>query len=89
MGVRSNLEKQLHSQRCEYEKAHEQLQKMQSSASQFATLERELKCKEHEPLGSAQGTAKERTEVSAVGGPDQSQRAPQRRAVHPGASQRF
>lgn len=44
----SNLEKQVHTQRCEYDKANAQLQKMQSTASQFSSLERELKCKEHE-----------------------------------------
>lgn len=44
----SNLENQLHKKRCEYDKARTQVQKMQETASQFSTLERELKCKEHE-----------------------------------------
>ena len=42
--------------RSELREANAQLQKMQSTASQFSSLERELKCKEHEPPGHERRT---------------------------------
>mmetsp|Transcript_75704 Transcript_75704/g.180896 ORF Transcript_75704/g.180896 Transcript_75704/m.180896 type:complete len:1202 (-) Transcript_75704:118-3723(-) len=44
----SQLEKQVHKQRVEFDKAAAQLMKMQGAAQEFSALERELKCREHE-----------------------------------------
>lgn len=44
----AELEKQLFKQKKEYEKNNHAMSKMQAAAAQFAGLERELRCKEHE-----------------------------------------
>lgn len=44
----SELEKKVLQYRCQYEKAASEVQKMQAAAQHYASLDREVKCKEHE-----------------------------------------
>mmetsp|Transcript_63420 Transcript_63420/g.148497 ORF Transcript_63420/g.148497 Transcript_63420/m.148497 type:complete len:1202 (-) Transcript_63420:188-3793(-) len=44
----SELEKKVLQFRCQYEKAAAEVQKMQAAAQHYASLDREVKCKEHE-----------------------------------------